>query len=81
MRRVWLQRPGRDVEGPFLVVDCAQRNHRAALIERGWVVDVDWETAQRWGMRGPQRGVKIMFEPDDPQTVSDSYQLETGDMR
>jgi hypothetical protein len=51
--RVWLQRPGATPEGPFLVIDCANRAHREALIRRGWAVDVDWETGKRWGMRGP----------------------------
>lgn len=51
--RVWLQRPGQPPEGPFLVIDCAAAGHQAALRKRGWAVDVDWQTAQRWGMRGP----------------------------
>lgn len=61
-RRVWLQAPGRGIEGPFLVVDCAQAEHRAGLAARGWVVDVDWETAQRWGMAGPLAGVRVFVE-------------------
>ena len=52
-KRVWLQRVGQEPEGPFLVIDCATAAHRAALIERGWAVDVDYQTAQRWQMRGP----------------------------
>ena len=51
--QVWLQRPGQPSEGPFLVADCATAAHRAALQARGWAVDVDWQTAQRWQMRGP----------------------------
>lgn len=50
---VYLQREGAAAEGPFLVIDCAGRAHRAALVKRGWAVDVDWATAERWGMRGP----------------------------
>jgi hypothetical protein len=50
---VWLQRPGQPPEGPFLVIDCAAAGHQDALRKRGWVVDVDWQTAQRWQMRGP----------------------------
>lgn len=50
---VWLQRPGYEVEGPFLVIDCAAAGDRANLLRRGWAVDVDYATAQRWGMRGP----------------------------
>lgn len=65
-QQIWLQAPGREVEGPFLVADCANRAHAPALRERGFVVDVDWETAQRWGMRGPLPGVQVFFEePDD----------------
>jgi hypothetical protein len=52
-QRVWLRRSGQPDEGPFLVVDCAAAGHREALRQRGWAVDVDWQTAQRWGMRGP----------------------------
>ncbi len=63
-RRVWLQAPGRPPEGPFLVVDCAQQAHRAALLAQGWVVDVDWATAQRWGMRGPLSGVRVFLGPE-----------------
>lgn len=62
-RRVWLQRPGEPVEGPFLVADCAAAGHRAALRARGWVVDVDYETAQRWQMRGPVP-VTVLTEDD-----------------
>ncbi len=50
---VYLQRPGYEVEGPFLVIDCAAAGDRANLVRRGWAVDVDWATAQRWGMRKP----------------------------
>ena len=61
-RRAWLLAPGRGIEGPFLVIDCAQRAHRAALLAQGWVVDVDWETGRRWGMRGPLAGVRVFVE-------------------
>jgi hypothetical protein len=50
---VYLQRDGLDPEGPFLVVDCANAAHLAALRARNRVVEVDFETAQRWGMQGP----------------------------
>ncbi len=52
-RRVWLKRPGHLEEGPFWVIDVAATKHIAYLLQRGWVVDVDYRTAQRWGMRGP----------------------------
>jgi hypothetical protein len=52
-RRVWMQRPGEVVEGPFWVIDVAARHDIPSLLERDWVVDIDYETAMRWGMRGP----------------------------
>ena len=60
-QRVWLQRPGRAAEGPFLVVDCAAAQHRAALRRRGLIAEVDFETAQRWGMTGPLQDVRLWF--------------------
>ncbi len=52
-RRVWLQRPGHPAEGPFWVVDQAAPHDVPGLVRRQWVVDVDYETAMRWQMRGP----------------------------
>ena len=66
-QRVWLQAPGRAVEGPYLVADCANRAHVAALRARGFVVDVDWATAQRWGMRGPLPGVRVWLAQPTPR--------------
>ena len=64
-QRVWLRRPGRASEGPYLVTDCAAAGHREALHRRGWAVDVDWRTAQRWGMRGPVPiEVLVLEEPE-----------------
>lgn len=60
-RRVWLQRAGEAAEGPFLVVDCAQAEHREALEARGIVGEVDWPTARRWGMAGPMAGVSVWY--------------------
>jgi hypothetical protein len=57
---VWLQRPGRDWEGPFLVADCTRRNDLYGVIEfRDQVVEVDFNTAVAWGMArygGAQNG-------------------------
>jgi hypothetical protein len=61
-KRVWLKVPGRELEGPFLVADCAQRAHMARLVRSGWAVDVDWATAQRWQMAGPLRDVDVFME-------------------
>jgi len=50
-RTVWLRRPGLGWEGPFLVVDCAQRDDMWPIVRfRGEVVEVGFETALRWGM-------------------------------
>lgn len=48
---VWLQRPGHDWEGPFIVADCSRRNDLYGHIEfRDQVVEVDFDTAVAWGM-------------------------------
>ncbi|MCB0113164.1 MAG: hypothetical protein R2873_21205 [Caldilineaceae bacterium] len=52
-RRVWLQRPGHPAEGPFWVIDQAAKRDVPGLVRRNWAVDVDYETAMRWEMRGP----------------------------
>ncbi len=52
-RRVWLQRQDRIAEGPFWVVDVASRRDIPGLLERNWVVDIDYQTAMRWRMAGP----------------------------
>jgi len=38
-----------DGYGPLLVVDNAAAHHRQALIDRGWVVDLQWEVWQELG--------------------------------
>ena len=50
---VWIRWPDGSTDGPYLVADCATAGHRAALIERGWIIDVDHGTAVLHGMRGP----------------------------
>lgn len=48
---VWLKRPDKAWEGPYLVVDASQRNHMyTTLTFVQEVVEVDFETALRWGM-------------------------------
>jgi len=48
---VWLQRPGHSWEGPYLVVDCAQRNDiYGTIVIREEVIEVGFDTARRWGM-------------------------------
>ena len=63
-RKVWIQQEGGEVEGPFQVLDVAARHHIPSLLARNWVVDVDYDTAMRWGMRGPVP-VTILGEPPD----------------
>lgn len=49
--QVWLKRPNKDWEGPFLIVDCARQNDLyGVIVSYGEVVEVDHETAIRWGM-------------------------------
>ncbi|MBP9819611.1 hypothetical protein KBC79_02625, partial [Candidatus Woesebacteria bacterium] len=52
-REIWMQRPGGAIQGPFLVIDVAAKHDVSCLLERGWVVDVDRETAREWNMDGP----------------------------
>lgn len=70
-RWVYLEGP-QGVEGPFLSIDCAQRDHYVDRVRRGRVVEVDWWTAQRWGMRGPV-AVRVLFSGlRSPAPVSES---------
>jgi len=48
-RAVWLDGPN-GLEGPFFVADCAGRDAYAWRVAAGRVVEVDWQTAQAWGM-------------------------------
>lgn len=61
-RRVWLQWSDGTVEGPFLVADVAAPQHVAQLLARNWVVDVDYRTASRRGMVGPEM-VTVLASP------------------
>lgn len=48
---VWLRRPGMGWEGPFIVVDCAQRWDMYPIVHYvGEVAEIGFATAQRWGM-------------------------------
>jgi hypothetical protein len=49
-RHVWIDGPA-GIEGPFLVTDCAQREHYISPERQGRIVEVDHQTARRWGMR------------------------------
>jgi hypothetical protein len=64
-RKVWLQPPGGDPVGPFLVVDCARRQDVVPLLQRNWAVDVSYEVGQDWGMNRPLDGVIVFEDPAD----------------
>lgn len=64
-RKVWLQPPGGDPVGPFLVVDCARRTDVLPLLQRNWVVDVSFEVGQYWGMNRPLDNVIVFEDPAD----------------
>ena len=65
-RSVWIEHDGQ-MSGPFLVVDVAQDGaHYQAREERGHVVEVSWEQAQEWGMRGPVK-VRVHFMAPEPE--------------
>lgn len=62
---VWLHRPGNTWEGPFLVVDCAQGDDIYAIVQyRREVVEVGWQTKERWGIDQPLDGVEVMKAAD-----------------
>lgn len=52
------------IEGPFLVVDVAQAEHRAGLRKRNRVVEVDYATARRHHMNGPIP-VRVLWRPPE----------------
>ncbi len=68
-RKVWLQPPGGEPVGPFLVVDCARRQDVAPLVAREWAVDVSYELGQLWGMTRPLAGVTVLEDPADNAPV------------
>lgn len=72
-RRVWLRREGKPAEGPFWVIDVAGKNHVGQLLERGWVADVDYATAMRWGMNRPL-SVTVLDTPT-PEEFESSLSL------
>jgi hypothetical protein len=78
-REAWLVRPGSwppVVEGPFLVVDCAASRHYSWRVAEGDVVEVGWETARRWGMRGPVKDV-VVFVGSKNQGIKESGNQES----
>ncbi|MBK8050145.1 MAG: hypothetical protein IPK16_25400 [Anaerolineales bacterium] len=51
------------------MTDVAARHDIPELLRRGWVVDVDWGTAHRWGMRG---GVPVTILAEPPALTNDA---------
>ena len=62
-RKIWIQFSDGLVEGPFHVVDVAAPQHVLMLIGKGWVADVDYETAMRWRMAGPRTATVLSEAP------------------
>jgi len=48
-RQVWVGSQGR-IGGPYLVADCAARQHRERLARKGWALDLSWELALEWNV-------------------------------
>lgn len=68
-RRVWIHGPD-GLEGPFLVIDCAQRGpHYEAREAAGRVIEVDYPTAVAWDMAGPIPVVVLFSEPERMETI------------
>lgn len=64
-KRVWIRWPDGTLDGSYLVADCANATDRAALIERGWAIDVDRATARLHDMHGPIMVTVFLEERDD----------------
>lgn len=77
----YVTRPGHAEEGPFLVADCAAMKDFGRLQQRGLVAEVDWATAQRWGMRGPLYGVRVRIVDRRPSLPAAPWPARGGDGR
>ncbi len=55
-QKVWLRPDGRDWDGPFVVVDCSQKNHLYYhMVGMGLAAEVGAETAAKWGFARADR--------------------------
>ena len=62
-KTVWINGP-LGWEGPFIVVDCAQWDDEYWIVKwRKEVVEVGWETKERWGISTPIQ-VEVVVAPD-----------------
>lgn len=51
-KKVWLRPPNHGWEGPFIAVDCSQRNHMYYhVVGMGLVVEVGFKQTEKWGFR------------------------------
>jgi hypothetical protein len=73
-RKVWLQPPGGELAGPFLVVDCARTEDVQPLLDRNWVVDVSYELGQTWALNAPLDGVIVWADPAEGNAPRPSAQ-------
>lgn len=72
-RTVWLRRPGHGWDGPFVVVDCSQKNHMYYhYVGMGLVVEVGFKTTERWGVRVLPR-IDVHIGPGKPGGWSGVY--------
>lgn len=68
-RLVYLQWSNGLIDGPYLVADAAQAEHRAGLIARHRVVEYDFHTAQAHAKLGALAGpipVRVLWLPPEP---------------
>jgi hypothetical protein len=62
-RDVWIQHDG-TISGPYLVVDCAQAGQDFEVREaQHRILEVGWDLAQAWHMRGPHDVTVWLVEP------------------
>ena len=74
-RSVWLRWDDGDIDGPFLVVDCAQKKHVG-----GCIVEVSASIAKKRKFFGVDRVPVRVYLEDGPTAdrLSDPYTLTTG---
>jgi hypothetical protein len=80
-RDIWIRRDGEVLaEGPFRVSDASKAEHRDTFVGLGRVVEVDWNTAVRWGMAGvgPMRVTVYNQAPPPPHERSQPFRAGTA---
>lgn len=61
-REVWIEVEGR-LYGPFLAVDCAAQHDYQTREDKGLIIEVDYQWAMRWHMKGPIPVTVYFFNP------------------